>query len=417
MHILVLSHYYPPEVNAPASRVSENARAWVRLGHKVTVVTCAPNHPRGEIYPGFENRFSATVEDGVEVIRIWTYLAANAGFARRIANYLSFPVSLLLNLGRLPKADIVVSTSPQFFCGLSGLLVKRKRRPWVLEIRDLWPESIVAVGAMKEGAVIRMLQALERFAYRRANALVSVTDSFVAHLLAPRGGHGPIAVIKNGVDLDLFRTSPAAGAELRQELGLEGKFVAAYVGTHGMAHGLETVLDAAALLRGEERIVFLLVGDGSERERLAREAEARGLDNVMIIGQRPKSDMPAIWEITDASLVLLRRLETFASVLPSKMFEAMAMRRPIVLGVAGEARSLLDAAGAGIGIVPEDAEALARAVMDLADNAEQARAMGASGRDYVEKHFDRAVLARRYAEFLEGIKSPFTSEEPRSEPA
>ena len=338
------------------------------------------------------------------MIRIWTFLAANEGFARRLLNYLSYPFALLLNLPRLPKADIVLSTSPQFFCGLSGLLLRRRRRPWVLEIRDLWPESIIAVGAMKRGLAIRLLEGLERMAYRSADAIVSVTESFVPHILSRRG-RGPVAVIKNGVDLSFFggEDRAGAGAAFRSEIGLTGKFVAAYVGTHGMAHGLDTVLAAAELLRDDSRIAFLLVGDGSERERLQAEAARRGLANLRIVGQRPKADMPAIWAATDASLILLRRLDTFKSVLPSKMFEAMAMRRPIVLGVEGEAKALLDSAGAGIAIVPEDADQLAAAVRRLADNEAEAAAMGEAGRRHVREHFDRSRLAGHYAAFLEEV--------------
>lgn len=406
MNVLFLTHYYPPEVNAPGARISETAKAWVRAGHEVTVVTCAPNHPRGKVFDGYRNRWlSREVRDGVQVMRIWTYLARNAGVGRRSLNFLSYPISLLLHLPGLPKADIVISTSPHFLCGFSGLILKRRRRPWVLEIRDLWPESVVAVGAMKRGLVIRILEWLEGFAYRKADAIVSVTESFVPHITALRG-KGPVAVIKNGVDLAFFSESPAdveAGHKLRCELGLEGKFVAAYVGTHGMAHGLDTVLEAAERLREEPRIAFLLVGDGSERQRLEEERERRGLANVLILGERPKSDMPAIWQITDASLVLLRRLPTFQSVLPSKIFEAMAMRRPIILGVEGESRRLLDEAGAGLGITPEDPVALATAVRTLAADAGSAAAMGARGRRYVEAHFDRCKLADRYASFLQDV--------------
>lgn len=414
MHILVLTHYYPPEVNAPASRISEMARAWVAAGERVTIVTCAPNHPRGRIFPGYRNRFVRAEADGVDLIRLPTFLAANSGFGRRLLNYLSYPLSLLFHLPRLPKADLVVSTSPQFFCGLSGLLLKRRRRPWVLEIRDLWPESIVAVGAMRRGAVIRLLERIERMAYRKADALVSVTDSFVPHLLAGRGGHGPVEVIKNGVDLGFFGDGQdeEGGHRLRRELGLEGKFVAAYVGTHGMAHGLDTLLEAAARLRDHEHIAFLLVGDGSERDRLQREAKRRGLTNICFAGQRPKSDMPAIWQATDVSLVLLRRLETFKSVLPSKMFEAMAMRRPIILGLEGEARNLLEAAAAGIAITPESVDELVHSLLRLAGDPARAAAMGESGRSFVESNFDRSVLAGRYLDFLRGLVEPGSQARP-----
>lgn len=405
MHILFLSHYYPPEVNAPASRTSEMAKVWVKLGHQVTIVTAAPSHPRGVVYPGYRNAWSTReTVDGVELLRIWTFLAANEGFGRRILNFLSYPLSVLLHLRRMPRADVVISSSPQFFAGLAGGLLKRRWRPWVFEVRDLYPDTIVAVGAMKRSFAIRLLEGIERAAYRSADAIVSVTDSFVPHI-QERGATCPIEVVKNGVDLDFYETegSQAAGAAFRAELGLEGKFIAAYVGTHGMSQGLATILDAAELTRDQPEIVYLLVGDGAERAGLIAERERRGLANVLIIGQRPKTDMPAIWNATDASLVLLRKSDTFKTVLPSKMFEAMAMRRPIILGVEGEARALLDAAGAGIGIVPEDAAGLAAAVRRLAADREAGAALGDSGRAYVEANFDRSRLAVRYLEFLRKV--------------
>ncbi len=404
MKILILTHYYPPEVNAPASRLSEMARAWVAEGHAVTVVTAAPSHPRGVVYPGYRNRlFKRETADGVDVIRIWTLIAANEG-SRRMLGFLSYFFSVLLNRWRLGSADVVLSTSPQFFCGLAGWLLKSRRRPWVLEIRDLWPKSIVALGVMREGLVIRLLEALERAAYRHADAVVSVTESFVPHI-RDRGAAGPIEVVKNGVDLEFFdeHGAAAAGRAFRAANGLGDRFVAAYVGTHGMAHGLETIIDAAELLRAKRDIVFLMVGDGSEQRRLAALVKARGLTNVIVLGQRPKAEMPAIWAATDVSLVLLRGLDLYREVLPSKMFEAMAMRRPMVLGVEGEARELLDAAGAGIGIAPESAPQLADAVRELAANRARGRALGQSGRDFVERNFDRTVLARRYLHFLERL--------------
>lgn len=402
MHILALTHYYPPEVNAPASRMTEHARAWTRAGHKVTVVTCAPNHPAGTLYPGYRNRlFQRETVDGVEVIRVWTWLAANEGFLPRIANYVSYLVSVLLAMPRLPNADVVLSSSPQFFCGLAGFFLKRRRRPWVLEIRDLWPESIVAVGAMKRGFAIRTLEAIEAFAYRRADLVVSVTDGFVPHIRARRP-RGAIAVIKNGVDLTLFARPDMSAAEaFKAEHGLTGKFVAAYVGTHGMAHGLDTLLDAARLLRNRNDIAFLLVGGGSERERLEQTVLRDKFANIRMLGPQPKSAMPAILAATGAALVLLKRLDTFKTVIPSKMFEAMALGRPIVLGVEGEAAALMHAGKAGIAITPESAEELAAAVTRLADDSALAADYGANGRAFVERDFDRARLAEDYLALLE----------------
>ena len=403
MRIVFFSHYYPPEVNAPASRTSEHCRAWARAGHDVTVVTCAPNHPTGKVYPGYRNRLcqSATI-DGVRVVRVWTLLAANEGFLLRTLNYLSYLVAVTLALPWLRRPDIVVSTSPQFFCGFAGLVARIVWRvPWVLEIRDLWPESIVTVGAMRKGMMVRLLERLEALAYRGADRIVSVTDAFVSHIAARApGSAGRIVVIKNGVDLGLFSAS-ADGAETKRALGFEGKFVAAYVGTHGMAHGLETILQAAGRLKDDQRIVFLLVGDGAERARIERIRDAMGLDNVMILGQQPKDAMPGIWATTDASLIVLRRNDLFRKVIPSKMFEAMAMARPIILGVEGEALELLRSSGAGIGVIPEDAAGLAAAVLRLADDRALAAQLGAQGLDHVRAHFDRARLAQRYLDLLQ----------------
>jgi glycosyltransferase involved in cell wall biosynthesis len=404
MRIVFFSHYYPPEVNAPASRTAEHCQLWAAAGHDVTVVTSAPNAPKGVVYPGYKNRlFQRETRDGVNVVRVWTFLAANEGFLRRSLNYLSFLLSATLALPRLSRPDVYISTSPQFFCGLTGLVATTFRRaPWVLEVRDIWPESIVTVGAMRKGLLIRLLEGLERFAYRRADRIVSVTDSFVAHIGARCHGPKRIAVIKNGVDLGLFKRTDD-GEAVKQRFGLGGRVVAAYVGTHGMAHGLDTVLDAADRLRHDPRIGFLLVGDGAERERLAERATRMRLDNLRIVGQLPKASMPGVWAATDVSMILLKRSDTFTKVLPSKMFEAMAMECPIVLGVEGEARQVLEEAGAGIAIVPESAEELAAAVVRLADDPGLRQRLGRQGLAHVRLKFDRAKLAERYLDVLADV--------------
>jgi glycosyltransferase involved in cell wall biosynthesis len=401
MRIVFFTHYYPPEVNAPASRTSEHARVWSRDGHDVTIVTCAPNHPTGKIFPGYTNRLlQRETKDGIEIIRVWTYPAANEGFARRTANYLSYAISATLALPHIKKPDVVVSTSPQFFCGLVGLVAKTVLRvPWVLEIRDLWPESIITVGAMKEGLITRFLVWLESLAYRRSDGIVSVTDSFVPHI-AEHGGKGKISVIKNGANLDFFCSSPDKEGT-RRKLGLEGRFVAAYVGTHGMAHGLDTLLDAADLVKDTDpNIIFLLVGDGAERARLKQRKDEMGLNNILMLGQLPKEDMPGIWSTTNVSVIHLRKDDLFKKVLPSKMFEAMAMCCPVVLGVEGEASELLEKAGAGIALEPGNPRELADAVRRLANDPQLCRRLGERGMAHVREHYDRTVLARYYIDIL-----------------
>lgn len=405
MHILFLSHYFPPEVNAPATRTFEHCRRWVQMGHQVTVISCVPHHPMGKAYPGYRNKLvHVEYKEGIKAIKVLTYITANEGFLKRTFNYVFYMVMATLIAPFLSRPDVVISTSPQFFNGLAGYLVSRlRRRPWLLEIRDLWPESIVAVGAIKNRRIIRALEWLERFIYRKADHIVAVTQAFKRHIVANGAAEDRVSVIRNGVDLDFFDDSRAADCDFARELGIENRFVAAYVGTHGMAHGLDTLLDAARLLRHRDDIVLLTAGDGAERGRLQQRVVAEGLDNVKMLGQLPKADMPRLWSITGASLVLLKRLDLFLTVIPSKIFESMAMRRPIVLAVQGESQEIIAAAECGICIEPENAQALAQAIEQLADDPQRCAQLGANGHRCVEAEFDRVKLAERFEALLQKL--------------
>lgn len=401
MHILFLTHYFPPEVNAPASRTHENAKRWVRKGHRVTVLTCAPNHPAGVVYPGYRNRPTQWEEiDGIRVLRVGTVLSANKGFGKRTLNYVSYMASAIFFSPLVNGVDIVVSTSPQFFCGLAGFFVSAgKRAPWVVEIRDLWPESIVAVGAVRNRGVIRFLESVETFMYRKADRVVALTNAFKRHIAGRGVPPERIEVVKNGADLDRFRPMPRENA-FRATHGLTGKFVASYIGTHGMAHGLDTIFRAAERLRSDGRIVFLLVGDGAERENLLKEKERLGLANILMLPQQPKERMPEILAASDASLVLLKKADLFKTVIPSKLFEAMAMERPIVLGVEGESREIVKEGECGLCIEPENETALAGALARLADDPGLAHRLGENGRRFVVRDYDRDALAGRYLSLL-----------------
>jgi glycosyltransferase involved in cell wall biosynthesis len=401
MKILFLSHYFPPEVNAPATRTYEHCKQWVKDGHEVTVVSCVPHHPMGKAYPGYKNKLvHVEFKDGIKAIKVLTYITANEGFAKRTFNYVFYMVMAILVAPFLSKADVVISTSPQFFNGLAGYFVSRiKRAKWVLEIRDLWPESILAVGAIKNQKIINALEWIERFAYRKADHIVPVTNAFRKHILERGGRDDRITVIRNGVDLNFFAEQPVDDA-FAESIGVKGKFVAAYVGTHGMAHGLDVILDAAEKLRDRNDIVFLTAGDGAERARLHQEATRRGLKNLML-GQLPKTQMPALWSITSVSLVLLKKLDLFLTVIPSKIFETMAVKKPIILGVRGESQEIIESAGSGICIEPENAEELAAAILKLADSPAYCQQLGEAGKKCVEAEFDRAVLAKRFEDVLE----------------
>jgi glycosyltransferase involved in cell wall biosynthesis len=331
------------------------------------------------------------------------YAAANKGVVKRGLCYLSFAVSSILQgYGPVGKPDVVIATSPQFLVTLSGWALSRlKGVPLVTEIRDLWPDSIVAVGASSPtSALVRGLRVLERFIYRHSDLVISVTRSFVA-LLRERGARR-VVFISNGADAAAF--APSADRDvIRARFGLENRFVASFVGTLGMAHGLDTVLDAAEILRDRQDVLFWLVGEGARRAALEAEARRRALPNVRFEGQVPREDIPNILAASDAALVLLRPDPLFETVRPSKMFEAMAAACPVILGVRGESLALLDESGGGIGIEPGSGEALARAVLELAADPDRRRRMGALGRAYVTTRLSHDALARDYAAALQDL--------------
>jgi hypothetical protein len=290
MHILFLTDNFPPETNAPASRTYEHTKRWVRAGHRVTAITGAPNFPAGKVFAGYRNRwFQREWTDGVAVVRIWTYITANEGFLRRTLDYMSFMLSAVIAGVFMRRPDVIVATSPQFFTAVAGYLLSRlKRRPFVFELRDLWPDSIVAVGAMKESRLIRLLRRWEYFLYRHAARIVSVTQSFKTILSSNGIAPERITVVRNEADPEAFQPGERP-QELARPLGLSGKFVAAYVGTLGMAHGLGAVLSAAEQLRERRDIAFVLVGTGAEKNALMEEVSRRQLDNVHFVGAVDKS--------------------------------------------------------------------------------------------------------------------------------
>jgi colanic acid biosynthesis glycosyl transferase WcaI len=394
LHILFLTDNFPPETNAPATRTFEHTRRWVAAGHRVTVLANAPNFPTGKIFPGYRNSlWQEEVMSGIRVVRVWTYITANEGFVKRSLDYLSFAISAVIAGLFLPRPDVIIATSPQIFTALGGcILAWSKRRPFVFELRDLWPDSIVAVKAMKEGMLIRLLRRLEYFLYRRAAKIISVTHSF-KHVLTKKGiGAERIAVVRNGVDLGGFMPGPKP-QELVQKLGVEGKFVAMYVGTIGMAHGLGSLLAAAEQLQHRTDIVFILVGTGAEKKQLEEEARRLKLQNVLFVGSVSRDEVKKFWLLCDAALVLLRDTPLFRHVIPSKIFEAMGSGRPIILGVRGESEEIVSKAGAGVLVEPEDGHALAQSIIRLADNTEECHRMGHAGRRFVEREFDRDRLA------------------------
>ena len=380
MRILFLSDNFPPEGNAPATRLYEHAIRWVRAGHEVTVVTCAPNFPEGRLYPGYRNAWrQVEMRSGIRVVRVKTYITANEGFIKRTLDYLSFMLMGFAMALFERRPDVVVATSPQFFCAMAGWAASvARRRPFVFELRDFWPASIVAVGAMRRSVVIRALERVEMFLYRRATAIVAVTESFRRELIA-RGVDGEkIHVVVNGVDATQYRPRPRSTA-LEAQLGLQGKFVAGYIGTHGLAHALDKVVEAAALLRRREDIVFLFVGGGADRARLEAMVAERRLENVVMLTRQPKERMAEIWSLCDVALVPLRDSAIFKTVIPSKIFECMGMGIPILMSLPeGEATGIVRTMGCGVCVPPENPAAMATAIETLAGSLEDRQRLAAA---------------------------------------
>jgi glycosyltransferase involved in cell wall biosynthesis len=402
VRIAYVCHYFPPEPAAPAARVHEFARAWVRAGHDVSVITAFPNHPVGRIPPAYRGRWWATERlDGIRVLRCWLYAVPNRGVGRRGLDHLSFMLTaLVFGLPRLHEIDVVVASSPTLFSAVAAWLIARFRGvPFVLEVRDLWPAAIVSLGLMRPGPAVRALERLAKFLYARAARVVVVTEAFAERLAADGVPRGKLEVIPNGADTRLF--SPLAdGGAARATLDLDGRFVVAYVGSHGLSHGLSAVLDAAA---EQPDITYLLVGDGADRERLLAERERRQLGNVIMRPSVGKADVPGLYAAADVCLVPLRDVPLFEAFVPSKLFEVLAAGRPVIGAVRGEARDILTRSGGALLVDPGRGDQLASAVTRLRADPVLRAELGRRGRAFAEQYYDRDALAARYLEVLRDV--------------
>lgn len=403
MRIALLCHYFHPEIGAPSARLHALARDLRALGHEVTVVTGFPNHPTGVVPERYRGRLLAREDlGGVVVLRSWVYATPNEGIVKKTLGHLSFMVSsVLLSAARLGPLDAVVVSSPTLFSVVSAwVLAALKNVPFVFEVRDLWPAVFVDLGVLKNRFLIRVLEGLEMFLYRRSSAVVTVTDSFRDILLSRGLPPEKVHTVTNGVDLaDFSPGEPEPG--LRDSLGLDGKFTVLYIGAHGISHALQAVLEAARLLEKEDGVRFLFVGEGAEKKKLLE--AARGMKNVRFLDGQPREKVLSFYRLADAVLVPLRDVPLFDTFIPSKMFEIMACAKPIVASVRGEAARILERSKGALIVPPEDSEAIARTVLELKADEALRRRLGASGRAFVEAHYQRRMLAERYARLLASL--------------
>lgn len=399
MRLLFITDNFPPEVNAPATRTYEHCKEWVDNGVQVTVITCFPNFPKGKVYDGYKNKlYQKENIEGIEVIRVWSYITANAGFAKRILDFVSFAfMSFWFSLFR--KFDLIVATSPQFFTTWSAFcLSKIRRKPWVFELRDIWPESIRAVGAISgDSKVFKFLEKIELGLYKKSSKVISVTNSFKENLIS-RGIDGKkIEVVRNGANLERFKPV-RKNTQLLKKYNLEGKKVLGYIGTHGMAHKLDFILNSWGDVSNDYHL--MMIGDGAEKAKLISMAKELSLKNITFVDSVPKEKVVDYLSLVDVSLVPLKKSDLFKTVIPSKIFENAAMRIPILLGVQGESEQIIRDFDAGECFEPEnetDFQVKLDLLMSNSDRYQECQ----NGCDKLAKHFDRKRMAKEMKSYLE----------------
>ncbi|MFN0088104.1 MAG: glycosyltransferase family 4 protein [Blastocatellia bacterium] len=408
MRITFLCQYFPPEMGAPSARTFEHARHWARLGHEVTVITGFPNHPTGVIRPEYRGEIVKRERVGkIDLLRTWVYVTANRGFVKRILNFLSFfASSILFGAVMTRRPDVVVGTSPQFFCAVGAYVLSvLKRAPFVFEVRDIWPRSAVELEVLRNPFLIRALERIELFLYNRAALIVPVAESTRDYLIARGIPAEKIRIVPNGIDAEYLESATVTAGEVRAQYGLEGKFLISYIGTHGISHALDIVLEAAKRLAAAPDIHFLFVGEGAEKESLKRLAAESRLENVTFIDQQPRERLLGFYRASDVSLVPLKRLPIFRKVLPSKLFELMGAGCPIICGVEGEAARLVGRAESGLCIEPENPAEMVEAILRLRADGGLRGQLSENGRAFVRKNYLRSALAERYLESLGTILS------------
>ncbi|MCD6440463.1 MAG: glycosyltransferase family 4 protein [Candidatus Marinimicrobia bacterium] len=392
MKILFLSHYFPPEVNAPANRTYEHTKRWIKKGHSVTVITNFPNHPGGAIFSGYKNRWLyREIIDGIEVIRVKTYLTPNRGTIRRTINFIVYFFMSIIASFYVKSVDAIIATSPQFFCGLAGSVIKTiKNKPFLLEIRDLWPDSIIAVNAVRKNILISILYFLEKRMYFSASRIVTVTKGLSRHIIKYGFPRGKVFEITNGVDFEHISVMN----EYTNIFKKDNEFIVAYIGTFGLAHNLYKILDCAAMMKDRIDIQFLLIGDGAERNNILQYRLRNNLENVTILPIQPKERIPYFISRSDIGIVILKDIPLFQGALPSKLFEYLSLKTPVICSLPkGEATELVEHSDCGIAITPDSAQALVDAIMYMYTNPNRKLIMGENGYKLVKNQFNRDKLA------------------------
>ena len=411
MNIAYFSHYFTPEVGAPSARIYDMAQCWLAQGDQVEVVTCFPNHPSGQIYPGYHlARYQPEWLHGISVHRNWTYVTANQGFLKRTLGHVSlWPSARFHSERHLIGPDVAIGTSPTFFAAMAAAGAARRRQiPFIMEVRDLWPAVFVDLGVIRNRYLIWLLGQWEMSLYRQANQIVTVTEAFRQNLIDRGISAKKVHTIRNGADLDFWQPKSAPD-KLRAELGLIDKFIVLYIGTHGISQALQQVLNAAKELAVEKQIHFLFVGNGAQKAALQQQAKEQHLQNVTFHDSVTKEVVADYYALSDVCLIPLRNIPLFDTFIPSKIFEVMAVERPIIGSVRGEAAEILRKSHSAIVVEPEDYAALAAAIRTLYQQPERRKQMGGDGRRFVAAHYSRCALASEYKAVIQSAIERFGS--------
>ncbi|RKD76302.1 glycosyltransferase involved in cell wall biosynthesis [Sinobaca qinghaiensis] len=402
MRIVVICHYFPPEIGAPPARIYEMAKHWVELGNEVHVVTCFPNHPTGIIPKEYRGKkYSHEEMNGIHVHRNYVYATPNRGFIKKTLGHISFMFSsVLFSMKKIKKPDVIITSSPTFFSIISGYWYSiRKKVPFVLEIRDLWPAAMIELGVMKKGVITNILEKMELFFYHKSKKLIMVTKAFKENVVN-RGVDGDkVHVITNGVNQELFYPKKKDDT-LIQEHELKDKFIISYAGAHGISQNLSVILDVAKELKDQKDIQFLFIGEGAEKEKLEEMVIEQNISNVKFIGSQPKESMSSFYSSSDLCLIPLRNIELFKAFIPSKMFEIMACGVPIVASLEGEAADILNESKAAIVVQPDNAEEIKHAILKLKNDKYLYKSMEENGPNFVEQNYTRKKLAEKYLEII-----------------
>jgi len=407
VRVLHLSQYFPPEAGAVQVRAMTVARTLVEQGHQVTVLTEVPNHPSGIVHAGYRGKLLVReMVDGVDVLHLWVKASPVKTFRSRMAFYVTYMLAAVMaGLLLRGRFDVIFANSPPLFVAVAGWIISLVRRtPFVMEVQDLWPESAVVLGELKNPRFIRWAGWVEERCYSRARRVIAVTQGIYDRLVARNVPESKVVLVPNGSNIDIFEPDPDGGARLRTELGLEGKFVAIYGGIHGIAQDLETLIEVARLLEDEPDVRIMFVGEGPDKDRLRALVERYGLTQLLMLPGQPLERMPAYLSMADVALVPLRKVDLFLGARPTKMFDAWACQTPTLITVDGEAREVLEKVGAGIFVEPENPRALADALLWLRDRSDELAQMALAGRRAVlERHSLQAAARQIEVVFREVI--------------